>query len=98
MSMPAEGLRVCILMEDGCANFDPGSYLKDYIWERSIMTSPVVDALTKGLKYPLMVKHPNSYGSTDITRDSRVANLQELTQQVKRICNSLWKCTRGGIH
>ena len=168
MSMPAKGLRVCILMEDGYANFDPGYYLNDHIWEKIIMSSPVhdtlrtlkkqntfdvylnlcegyvepyysgmdvvlaleelnlpftgagsefyeptreemqsaaercevefvqgvnvadvgdVEALTEGLRYPLMVKHPNSYGSTGMTRKSRVENIQELKQQVLRICS-----------
>jgi len=44
-----------------------------------------VEALTDGLQYPLMVKHPNSYGSTGMTRKSRVENSRELRQQVKRI-------------
>jgi hypothetical protein len=46
-----------------------------------------VEALTQGLSYPLMVKHPNSYGSMGMTRNSRVENLQELRTQVRRICN-----------
>jgi len=168
MSMPAKGLRVCILMEDGYANFDPGYYLKNYPWENFVMSSPVhetletlkkqntfdvylnlcegyeepyysglnvvrtleklnlpftgagskfyeptreemqsasemcrvgfvqgvnvadvseVESLTDGLRYPLMVKHPNSYGSMGMTRKSRVKNIQELKQQVIRICN-----------
>jgi len=46
-----------------------------------------IEALTKHLKYPLMVKHPNSFGSLGMTRKSRVENLKELKQQVKRIKN-----------
>jgi len=168
MFLPAKGLHVCILMEDGYVNFDPGYYLKDYTWEKFVMSSPVLDALrtlneqntfdvflnlcegyeapyysgkdvvlaleklnlpftgansgfyeptreemqsaaeecgvgfvrggnvagvgevealTEGLRYPLMVKHPNSFGSTGMTRKSRVENLQDLKQQVKRICS-----------
>ena len=45
------------------------------------------EALTEGLRYPLMVKHPNSFGSTGMTRKSRVENLRELKQQVRRIKN-----------
>ena len=167
MSMPAKGLRVCILMEDGYASFDPGYYLDGHTWETFLMSSPVleafrtlnsentfdvylnlcegyeephysgldvvlalekldlpftgangrfyeptreemqsaaqgcgigfvpginvsdveeVEALTDGLQYPLMVKHPNSYGSTGMTRKSRVENIQELKQQVRRMC------------
>lgn len=155
-------------MEDGYKSFDPGIYLKDYSWDRVVMSSPVlgmlkdlkeqnsydvylnlcegyeepyysgmdvvraleelnlpftgagslfyepsreemqsvaeaagvrfargvnvsdvgaVEALTNGLDYPLMVKHPNSFGSTGMTRKSRVENITELKQQVRRICN-----------
>jgi len=155
-------------MEDGYANFDPGYYLHDHVWEQHIMSSPVsgalqslkdknvfdvylnlcegyeepyysgmdvvralekldlpftgagsdfyeptreemqsaaeecgvgfvqgvnvpdvggVEALVEGLQYPLMVKHPNSFGSTGMTRNSRVENIQELKQQAVRICN-----------
>ena len=168
MSAPEKDLRVCILMEDGYVNFDPGYYLKDYVWTKVIMDSPVlerlrsvmeqnefdvylnlcegyeepdysgldvvreleelklpftgadgkfyapsreemqavagwhgigfvrgvnvpgageVEALTDGLNYPLMVKHPNGYGSTGMTRNSRVEDIRQLKQQVKRICN-----------
>jgi len=168
MSKPVTGLRVCILMEDGYVNFDPGYYLTDHTWKKIVMDSPVserlrslkeqnefdiylnlcegyeepdysglevvraleelnlpftgsdsrfyqpsreemqtiadkhqigfargvnvsdvgeVEALVKELRYPLMVKHPNSYGSTGMTRKSRVESLKELRVQVKRICN-----------
>jgi D-alanine-D-alanine ligase len=33
-----------------------------------------------------MVKHPSSFGSTGMTRKSRVENLKELKTQVRRIC------------
>lgn len=168
MSMPEKGLRICVLMEDGYPNFDPGYYLNDHSWETFLVSSPVSDALrtsmeqkpfdvylnlcegyeephysglevvcaleelnlpftgsdssfyeptredmqsaaeacgvgfvegvnvsaideveasTAGLRYPLMVKHPNSYGSTGMTRKSRVENILELKEQVKRISN-----------
>jgi D-alanine-D-alanine ligase len=41
----------------------------------------------ENLLYPLMVKHPQSFASTAMTRNSRVENLQKLREQVKRICN-----------
>jgi len=44
------------------------------------------EALIQGLQYPLMVKHPNSFGSTGMTRKSRVKNERALRGQVKRIC------------
>jgi len=168
MSEPEMGLHVCILMEDGYKNFDPGYYMTHHEWMGVIMDSPVmerlsnlkeqnqfdvylnlcegydepyysglevvkaleklnlpftgsdsrfysstrehmqavaerhgigfvrgvrvsdireVEVLTEGLRYPLMVKHPNSYGSVGMTRKSRVENLQELKQQVRRICS-----------
>ena len=45
-----------------------------------------LDAL-ESLKYPLMVKHPQSFASTAMTRNSRVETWQKLREQVKRICN-----------
>ncbi|HEY2981951.1 MAG TPA: hypothetical protein VGJ22_12270 [Anaerolineales bacterium] len=42
--------------------------------------------LAKGLRYPLMVKHPNSYGSMGMTRESRVETPAQLRKQVQRIC------------
>jgi D-alanine-D-alanine ligase len=47
-----------------------------------------VEALVEGLRYPLIVKHPNSFGSTGMTRKSRVENLKELKIQVRRICKN----------
>ncbi|HEX2998297.1 MAG TPA: hypothetical protein VHP14_25960 [Anaerolineales bacterium] len=42
--------------------------------------------LVKNLRYPIMVKHPKSYGSTGMFRESRVDTPEQLTQQVERIC------------
>jgi D-alanine-D-alanine ligase len=39
-----------------------------------------------GLRYPLMVKHPNSYGSEGMTRKSRVDSPAGLRTQVNRLC------------
>lgn len=47
---------------------------------------PEAEALSQRLKYPLMVKHPNSFGSTGMTRKSRVKDLRALKSQVKRLC------------
>lgn len=44
------------------------------------------ETLAADLQYPLMVKHPNSFGSTGMTRKSRVKNIRALRGQVKRIC------------
>ncbi|HNF34026.1 MAG TPA: hypothetical protein PKN81_00780 [Anaerolineales bacterium] len=43
--------------------------------------------LVKNLRYPIMVKHPKSYGSTGMTRESRAETLEQVLAQVKRICS-----------
>src|SRR5512135_125772 len=44
-----------------------------------------LDRLAATLQFPLMVKHPQSYSSIGMTRDSRVDDLAELHEQFKRI-------------
>lgn len=39
----------------------------------------------EALRYPLMVKHPNSYGSVGMTRESRVETPRQLHIQVERM-------------
>jgi D-alanine-D-alanine ligase len=46
-----------------------------------------VDSLINNLHYPLIVKHPNSYGSTGLIKDSRVGTHEQLKTQVNRICS-----------
>jgi len=43
-------------------------------------------ALVKNLRYPIMVKHPKSYGSTGMFRESRVDTPEQLVRQVERVC------------
>jgi D-alanine-D-alanine ligase len=43
--------------------------------------------LVKNLHYPIMVKHPKSYGSTGMTKDSRADTLEQVLTQVDRICS-----------
>lgn len=43
-------------------------------------------SLVKNLRYPIMVKHPKSYGSTGMFRESRVDKPEQLAKQVERIC------------
>lgn len=38
-------MRICILMEDGYINFDPGYYLNGREWTRVVMKSPVLERL-----------------------------------------------------
>lgn len=40
----------------------------------------------KKLRYPIMVKHPKSYGSTGMFRESRCDTPEQVVQQVERIC------------
>ena len=44
------------------------------------------ERLVAGLRYPIMVKHPKSYGSTGMFRDSRADSLEQVLAQVKRVC------------
>lgn len=43
--------------------------------------------LVENLRYPIMVKHPQSYGSTGMFRESRVNTPEQLAKQVERICS-----------
>jgi D-alanine-D-alanine ligase len=45
------------------------------------------EKLVGNLRFPIMVKHPKSYGSTGMTRDSRADTLEEVRAQVERICS-----------
>lgn len=44
-----------------------------------------LETKTKRLRYPLIVKHPNSYGSVGLIKESRVSCFDELQVQVKRM-------------
>lgn len=44
------------------------------------------EKLVKNLRYPIMVKHPKSYGSTGMIKESRADNLEQVKTQVARIC------------
>jgi D-alanine-D-alanine ligase len=46
------------------------------------------DGIVEELRFPMIVKHPNSYGSTGMTRKSRVEDVKQLKQQVRRICKN----------
>lgn len=39
------------------------------------------------LRYPVMVKHPKSYGSTGMIKESRCDSVEEVLAQVERVCN-----------
>jgi len=44
------------------------------------------ERLVKNLRYPIMVKHPKSYGSTGMFRESRVDTPEQLAPQIERVC------------
>lgn len=39
------------------------------------------------LRFPVMVKHPKSYGSTGMIKESRCDSVEEVLIQVERVCN-----------
>ncbi len=43
--------------------------------------------LVKNLRYPIMVKHPKSYGSMGMFKESRVDTPEQLVRQVERVCS-----------
>ena len=43
--------------------------------------------LVRNLRYPIMVKHPKSYGSMGMFRESRVDTPEQLAAQVERVCS-----------
>lgn len=42
--------------------------------------------LVKNLRFPIMIKHPQSYGSTGMIKESRCDTLEEVLTQVQRVC------------
>jgi D-alanine-D-alanine ligase len=51
-----------------------------------VKTVEQAERLVKDLRFPIMVKHPQSYGSTGMFRESRVDSPEHLRLQVERIC------------
>ena len=45
------------------------------------------EELVGNLRYPIMIKHPKSFGSTGMTKDSRADSLDQVKTQVARICS-----------
>lgn len=43
--------------------------------------------LVSNLRYPVMVKHPKSYGSTGMFKESRADTLEQVLTQVERVCS-----------
>ena len=51
-----------------------------------VKSAEEAERLVKNLRYPIMVKHPQSYGSTGMFKDSRVDTFEQLRPQVERVC------------
>lgn len=51
-----------------------------------VKSAAEAERLVKNLRYPIMVKHPKSFGSTGMFRESRVDRPEQLSEQVARIC------------
>jgi biotin carboxylase len=45
------------------------------------------ESLVENLRYPIMVKHPQSYGSTGMIKESRCDTLADVLTQVERVCS-----------
>lgn len=59
------------------------SFVKGY----QVKNIEEAENLVKNLRYPIMVKHPKSYGSTGMIKESRVDTPEQLRTQVQRICS-----------
>lgn len=51
-----------------------------------VKTVEEADRLVKNLRFPIMVKHPQSYGSTGMLKESRCDTLEQVHAQVLRLC------------
>jgi D-alanine-D-alanine ligase len=51
-----------------------------------VKSAEEAEKLVKNLRFPIMVKHPKSYGSTGMFRDSRVDSPEQLSSRVERVC------------
>jgi D-alanine-D-alanine ligase len=51
-----------------------------------VVSAEEAERLVKNLRFPIMVKHPQSYGSTGMFRESRVDTFEQLRPQVERMC------------
>lgn len=59
------------------------SFVKGY----HVTSVEEAEKLVVNLRYPIMVKHPKSYGSTGMIKDSRADTLEQVRTQVARICS-----------
>ena len=59
------------------------SFVKGY----RVTSVEEAERLVRNLRFPIMVKHPKSYGSTGMFRESRVDAPEQLAPQIERICS-----------
>ena len=52
-----------------------------------VRTVEEAERLVRNLRYPIMVKHPKSYGSTGMFRESKVETPEQLRAQAEKTCN-----------
>jgi len=57
------------------------SFVKGY----RVKSVKEAERLVRNLRYPIMVKHPKSYGSTGMFRESRVDTPEQLAPQIERV-------------
>lgn len=78
----------------GSASYDPSRECMKRVCNYGGLKTPRYQVLTsvtqvgqlaQGLRFPLIVKHPNSYSSVGLTRESRVEALGELARQVEKM-------------
>ena len=59
------------------------SFVKGY----HVTSVEEAEKLVANLRFPIMVKHPKSYGSTGMIKESRANTLEQVKTQVARICS-----------
>ena len=63
------------------------AYRVNFVRGYRVRSVKEAERLVKKLRYPIMVKHPKSYGSTGMFRESRVDSADQLAAQIERICS-----------
>jgi D-alanine-D-alanine ligase len=52
-----------------------------------VKSTEQAENLVKNLRFPIMVKHPQSYGSTGMIKESRCDTVDQVLTQVQRVCS-----------
>ncbi|HSG43685.1 MAG TPA: hypothetical protein VLA72_11070, partial [Anaerolineales bacterium] len=51
-----------------------------------VQSAKEAEQLVANLRYPIMVKHPMSYGSAGMLKESKANTIEEVKKQVERVC------------